>query len=140
MTSRPFARLVAILSLFLFGLAAHSEAQLAPVPQDTGATGLGLALRRLPVSFNVLYVTAHPDDENNGVLTLLSRGMGVRSGLLTVTRGDGGQNEIGPELFQAIGILRTEELAGELATTPKAIEHRLARLRGALREIILRLR
>lgn len=112
MTSRPLARLVALLSLFLFGLAAHSEAQLAPIPQDTGATGLGLALRRLPVSFNVLYVTAHPDDENNGVLTLLSRGMGVRSGLLTVTRGDGGQNEIGPELFQAIGILRTEELAG----------------------------
>ena len=87
-------------------------AQLAPLPFDQGATGLGLALRRLPVSFNVLYVTAHPDDENNGVLTLLSRGMGVRTGLLTVTRGDGGQNEIGPELFQAIGILRTEELAG----------------------------
>jgi LmbE family N-acetylglucosaminyl deacetylase len=89
-----------------------ASAQLAPLPHDQGATGLGLALRRLPVSANVLYVTAHPDDENNGVLTLLSRGLGARTGLLTVTRGDGGQNEIGPELFQAIGILRTEELTG----------------------------
>ncbi len=105
-------RLAAIVNVILLLAASRSEAQLAPLPQDQGAAGLGLALRRLPVSFNVLYVTAHPDDENNGVLTLLSRGLGVRTGLLTVTRGDGGQNEIGPELFQAIGILRTEELAG----------------------------
>ncbi len=105
-------RLAAIVNIVLLLAASRSEAQLAPLPQDQGASGLGLALRRLPVSFNVLYVTAHPDDENNGVLTLLSRGLGVRTGLLTVTRGDGGQNEIGPELFQAIGILRTEELAG----------------------------
>jgi LmbE family N-acetylglucosaminyl deacetylase len=103
---------LATLSLILFPLVPGAEAQLAPIPQDQGAPGLGLALRRLPVSFNGLYVTAHPDDENNGVLALLSRGLGVRTGLLTVTRGDGGQNEIGPELFQAIGILRTEELAG----------------------------
>ena len=59
----------------------------------------------------VLYVTAHPDDENNGVLVRLSRGRGLRTALLTLTRGDGGQNEIGPELFDALGVLRTEELA-----------------------------
>ena len=59
----------------------------------------------------MLYVTAHPDDENNGVLVALNRGRGLKTSLLTVTRGDGGQNEIGPELFQAIGILRSEELA-----------------------------
>jgi len=112
MPKRLASPFVAILSLCLLILAPPAQAQLAPIAQDQGATGLGLALRRLPVSFNVLYVTAHPDDENNGVLTLLSRGLGVRTGLLTVTRGDGGQNEIGPELFQAIGILRTEELAG----------------------------
>ena len=114
MSRRPTPRWFAAFGLFLFIIAsaARSHAQLAPLPQDQGATGLGLALRRLPVAFNVLYVTAHPDDENNGVLTLLSRGRGLRAGLLTVTRGDGGQNEIGPELFQAIGILRTEELAG----------------------------
>jgi hypothetical protein len=112
MSQRPASRSLAIFGLLVFLFSSRSEAQLAPIAQDQGASGLGLALRRLPVSFNVLYVTAHPDDENNGVLTLMSRGLGVRTGLLTVTRGDGGQNEIGPELFQAIGILRTEELAG----------------------------
>ena len=57
-----------------------------------------------------MHTTAHPDDENNGVLALYARGHGMRVALLTATRGDGGQNEIGPELFDAIGVLRTEEL------------------------------
>ena len=58
----------------------------------------------------MLYVTAHPDDEHNGVLVRLSRGLGLRTALLTVTRGEGGQNAIGPELFEALGVLRTGEL------------------------------
>src|SRR5262249_18613686 len=82
-----------------------------PLPLDQGGTGLGLALRRLPITARVLYVTAHPDDENNAVLVGLSRGLGVRTALLTLTRGDGGQNLIGPELGEALGVLRTEELA-----------------------------
>jgi LmbE family N-acetylglucosaminyl deacetylase len=86
--------------------------QVTPLSIDEGAIGLGLALRQLPVEGSVLYVTAHPDDENNGVLVALGRGRGLKTSLLTLTRGDGGQNEIGPELFQAIGILRAEELAG----------------------------
>ncbi|PYQ06783.1 MAG: hypothetical protein DMF83_11435 [Acidobacteria bacterium] len=86
------------------------HAQLTPIPQDRGGLGLGLALRRLGVTGRVLYVTAHPDDEHNGVLVALSRGRGIRTGLLTLTRGEGGQNAIGPELFEALGILRTEEL------------------------------
>lgn len=84
--------------------------QVNPLAFDQGATGLGLALRQLPVEGSVLYVTAHPDDENNGVLVALNRGRGLKTSLLTTTRGDGGQNEIGKELFQAIGILRGEEL------------------------------
>ncbi len=93
-------------------LAGHAPvaAQVAPLPQDLGAPGLGLALRRLPVTARVLMVTAHPDDENNGVLVRLSRGLGVRTALLTLTRGEGGQNEIGPELNEALGILRSGEL------------------------------
>jgi LmbE family N-acetylglucosaminyl deacetylase len=91
-------------------LAVSASAQVTPLPVDDGPIGLGLALRRLPTAARVLYVTAHPDDENNPLLVLASRGLGLRTALLTVTRGDGGQNEIGPELFQAIGILRTEEL------------------------------
>lgn len=91
--------------------AAPAAAQLEPIPQDRGASGLGLALRRIGVTPRVLYVTAHPDDEDNGMLVRLSRGLGVRTALLTLTRGDGGQNAIGPELFDALAVLRAEELA-----------------------------
>jgi LmbE family N-acetylglucosaminyl deacetylase len=91
--------------------AAPAGGQLAPLPLDLGANGLGLALRRLPVVGRILYVTAHPDDENNGVQVRLSRGLGLRAGLLTLTRGEGGQNEIGSERGEELGVLRTEELA-----------------------------
>jgi LmbE family N-acetylglucosaminyl deacetylase len=83
---------------------------LEPLDLDRGATGLGLALRRVGATARVLYVTAHPDDEHNGMLVRLSRGLGLRTALLTVTRGEGGQNAIGPELFDALGVLRTGEL------------------------------
>ena len=53
---------------------------------------------------------AHPDDEDNGLLAMLGHGRGMRTTLVTLTRGDGGQNEIGPEIGQALGVLRTEEL------------------------------
>lgn len=102
-------------ALLAFGLLAVvasplAVAQLAPLREDLGAAGLGLALRRLPVTARVLVVTAHPDDEPSGVLVRLSRGLGVRTALLTLTRGEGGQNEIGSELGEALGVLRTEEL------------------------------
>jgi len=80
------------------------------IPEEEGITGFGLALRKLSTVGSVLYVTAHPDDENNALLAKLSRGMGYRTGLLTLTRGSGGQNEIGPELFEDLGALRTQEL------------------------------
>src|SRR5262249_22271633 len=102
--------IVAVVSAFLCAPSA-ARAQLRPLPQDEGVNGLALALRHLPTSATVLYVTAHPDDENNGVLVLLNRVRGLDTSLLTLTRGDGGQNEIGPELFDALGVLRTEELA-----------------------------
>ena len=109
MVGRTAPRLLALVLLLSPALAA--EPPLLPLPLDRGATGLGLALRRLGVAGRVLYVTAHPDDEHNGVLVALSRGRGLRTGLLTLTRGEGGQNEIGAELFEALGVLRTEELA-----------------------------
>jgi LmbE family N-acetylglucosaminyl deacetylase len=87
-----------------------ATAQLAPLPHEKGVSGLGLVLRRLPVVGRVLLVTAHPDDEDNGLLVRLRQGLGLRTALLSLTRGDGGQNEIGPELFEALGVLRTEEL------------------------------
>jgi LmbE family N-acetylglucosaminyl deacetylase len=81
-----------------------------PLSDAKGQVGLGLALRRLTTVGSFMHTTAHPDDENNSVLALYSRGQGMRVTLVTATRGDGGQNEIGPELFDAIGVLRTEEL------------------------------
>jgi LmbE family N-acetylglucosaminyl deacetylase len=99
--------------MLLSGLAlaaASASAQLEPVPEDTGSVGLALQLRKLASGTSFLHTAAHPDDEDNGLLVLMSRGRGHRTTLLTATRGDGGQNEIGPELFEAIGILRTEEL------------------------------
>jgi LmbE family N-acetylglucosaminyl deacetylase len=87
-----------------------ASAQLEPIDEDRGATGLVLALRKLGSGATFLETTAHPDDEDNGLLVLLSRGRGLRTALLTVTRGDGGQNMIGPEIFEAIGILRAAEL------------------------------
>ncbi len=81
-----------------------------PLPYDEGALGLAFALRKLPVTGSFLHVTAHPDDEDNPLFVMLGRGRGLRTGLLTLTRGDGGQNEIGPELFEALGVIRTGEL------------------------------
>ncbi len=101
-----------------------AQAPLAP-PLDRGAVGLGLALRRLGVSARVLYVAAHPDDENNGALVALARGLGVRVRLFTLTRGEGGQNEIGPELDDALGVLRTEELLA--VHRPEGVEQSFGR-------------
>jgi hypothetical protein len=72
--------------------------------------GLQLILRKLAVTGTVMHVTAHPDDENNSLLARQSHGQGLRVILATATRGNGGQNESGPELFEALGVLRSEEL------------------------------
>jgi hypothetical protein len=81
-----------------------------PLTDLTGAPGLSLALRKLNTIGTLMHATAHPDDENNAMLALYARHFGMRVALVSATRGDGGQNEIGPELFDALGILRTEEL------------------------------
>jgi LmbE family N-acetylglucosaminyl deacetylase len=89
------------------------QAQMRAVPVDElqGHAALGLSLRHLGNTGIFMMTTAHPDDENNGLLVMLNRGLGFRTALATATRGNGGQNEIGPELFEALGVLRTEELA-----------------------------
>jgi LmbE family N-acetylglucosaminyl deacetylase len=108
---RPALGLRALLAFAgLCAVGAPAAAQLEPIPEDTGSVGLALKLRKLASGTSLLHTAAHPDDEDNGFLVLMSRGRGHRVELLTATRGDGGQNEIGPELFEAIGILRTEEL------------------------------
>ena len=63
-------------------------------------------LRRLQTTARLMQVTAHPDDEDGGMLTLESRGKGVSTLLMTLTRGEGGQNKLGSNLFDALGVLR----------------------------------
>ena len=81
-----------------------------PLPQETGTTGLKLMLRRLQTTLRLMQVTAHPDDEDGGMLTLEARGKGVSTLLMTLTRGEGGQNKLGSNLFDVLGVLRALEL------------------------------
>lgn len=78
-----------------------------PAP-DAGATAL--ALHRLTVVGSVLYLAAHPDDENTRLIAWLANERLVRTGYLSLTRGDGGQNLIGPEIREKLGLIRTQEL------------------------------
>jgi len=81
-----------------------------PLPQDTGETGLQMILRKLQTTGRLMQVDAHPDDEDGGMLTLEARGKGVETLLMTLTRGEGGQNELGSNLFDVLGVVRTLEV------------------------------
>lgn len=81
-----------------------------PLPEDLGAVHLAQLLTKLKTTARLMQVTAHPDDEDGGMLTLESRGKGVESELFTFTRGEGGQNKFGTESSDELGILRTLEL------------------------------
>jgi LmbE family N-acetylglucosaminyl deacetylase len=78
--------------------------------EDRGVAGLGQALERLGTIASALHTGAHPDDEDSGLLAYLARGRQARTAYLSLTRGDGGQNLIGPELYETLGVIRTEEL------------------------------
>jgi LmbE family N-acetylglucosaminyl deacetylase len=82
-------------------------AQQAGIP---GAGDLEIALQKLNVLGSVLYVGAHPDDENTAILAYLSKGRKYRTAYLSITRGEGGQNLIGPEQGVETGLIRTQEL------------------------------
>ena len=77
---------------------------------DRGAMGAWQRIRKLGTTASLLHVTAHPDDENSGMLTLASRGWGARTALLSLNRGEAGANAIGSELFDGLGLIRTREL------------------------------
>ena len=89
---------------------ARAQHRLRPVSEMTGRPALELMLRKLDTVGNVMMTTAHPDDENNALLAYYGLTKGFRTSLVTATRGEGGQNEIGPEIFEALAVLRTEEL------------------------------
>jgi LmbE family N-acetylglucosaminyl deacetylase len=98
------------LAVTLRGSAPVAQMRVVPLDEEQGHVALGLALRHLTNVGIFMHTTAHPDDENNGLLVMMNRGLGFRTALATATRGNGGQNEIGPEIFEALGLLRTGEL------------------------------
>jgi LmbE family N-acetylglucosaminyl deacetylase len=103
---KPFA-----ISVLAFFSAAPLFAQFAPAP----GTGPGLnetveAIDSAGVTTRILYITAHPDDESAAVLTYLARGLHTDVALLSLTRGEGGQNVLGPEQAPQLGLIRTQEL------------------------------
>jgi len=97
-----------------------------PLAVDTGVTGLKLTLRRLHTTARLMHTIAHPDDEDGGMLTLESRGHGVTALQLTLNRGEGGQNKVGSNLLDELGILRTLELLG--ADRYYGVEQRFTRV------------
>jgi LmbE family N-acetylglucosaminyl deacetylase len=105
----PLVRALAALIVLFAVLAPAGIAFDGPMPVlDAG--GLHLALEKLTVVGSVLYVAAHPDDENTAMLTWLENEKLVRAGYLSLTRGDGGQNLIGDEQGDLLGVIRTQEL------------------------------
>src|SRR6266550_2310821 len=88
--------------------AADTTPPIFPEPMSGGE--IQLALQKLNVLGRVLYLAAHPDDENTNLMALWANGSLYETAYLSVTRGDGGQNLIGPELRERLGIIRTEEL------------------------------
>ena len=103
-------RTLLLLVLTLVPLAAVGGAQnrmtYSVASTDSGHLALGLAIRKLNVAATFMQAPAHPDDETNALFALFGLGMGMRTVDVQNNRGEGGQNEIGPELFRDIGVLR----------------------------------
>jgi len=104
-------RLFVAYLLLLLIFVPRAKAQFPPAP----GTGPGLpetveAIENARVTTRILYITAHPDDESGAVLTYLARGLHAEVALLSLTRGEGGQNDLGPEQAPQLGLIRSQEL------------------------------
>lgn len=107
---------VILLGLGVWGASAADENGRTPNPNamnielDRGAAGLTRWLAAIRTRASILMVTAHPDDEDGGLLTYQTRGLGARAALLSLNRGEGGQNAMSVEMYDALGVVRTQEL------------------------------
>src|SRR5437868_2538560 len=94
--------------------ASDSSVQATPnaqeLPIDRGAAAVWQGLKKLHTRASLIMITAHPDDEDGGMLAYESRGQGTRVALLTLNRGEGGANVMSSDYFDALGLVRTEEL------------------------------
>src|SRR5215471_21817472 len=101
---------VAVLAVVSTANSANTPPLLSPEQMDAGE--IELALQKLNVLGRVLYIAAHPDDENTNLMAFWSNGSLYDAAYLSVTRGDGGQNILGSELSERLGVIRTQELLG----------------------------
>ena len=95
---------------FLIALSSISISIRSQTPASWTSADMYHAIRKLQVLGSVLYIAAHPDDENTRLITWLSKDRMLRTGYLSLTRGDGGQNLIGDEQGIELGLIRTQEL------------------------------
>ena len=113
--NKPF-RILSVAGIAALAAGLLSHAQQAPEvnafadPPDRGAAGLSRLLRELQTRASLVLFTAHPDDEDGGMLAYETRGQGARGTLMTLNRGEGGQNVMSMDLYDALGIVRTQEL------------------------------
>lgn len=98
-------RIITLFLLFFIGLNAFSQRPVKP-----NSVEIYNQIQKLNFLGSVLYIAAHPDDENTRLISFLSNEKKARTGYLSLTRGDGGQNLIGPELRELLGVIRTQEL------------------------------
>ena len=109
-SNRGWQAVVVAAILAIAGTAHSADAPPLLSPDQMNASDIQLALQKLNVLGRVLYIAAHPDDENTNLMAFWSNGSLYDAAYLSVTRGDGGQNILGPELGERLGVIRTEEL------------------------------
>ncbi|QCE42256.1 PIG-L family deacetylase [Psychroserpens sp. NJDZ02] len=97
--------LASLLFLLCFSLTTQAQQ-----PEKLNASEIHLAVKKLNFLGSVLYLAAHPDDENTRLISYMSNHVKARTAYLSLTRGDGGQNLIGPEIRELLGVIRTQEL------------------------------
>ena len=110
--NRCWRAAVAVAMLAVATTANSADAPPLLSPDQMNASEIQLALEKLNVLGRVLYIAAHPDDENTNLMAFWANGSLYDAAYLSVTRGDGGQNILGPELGERLGVIRTEELLG----------------------------
>src|SRR4051812_29425866 len=98
------SKLRALLLFLFFSQIIHAQ------PAKPNAAEIYSQIKKLNFLGSVLYIAAHPDDENTRLIAYMANAQYARTAYLSLTRGDGGQNLIGPELREGLGVIRTQEL------------------------------
>lgn len=110
MKNKQIKTIVSSFLIFTFCLLPFTLRAQVRAIYDNGSAGLGQQLKRLQTTASAMHTGAHPDDEDSALLAYLARREMARTSYLSLNRGDGGQNVIGEELFEQLGVIRSEEL------------------------------